>query len=415
MIKPTHTGSVLIIGGGIVGLATAYRLLQMLPDLQVTILEKENAVGQHQSTHNSGVLHAGLYYKPGSAKARLAVRGIRQMTEFCRANGIAHEICGKLVVATNDAEAGRLKGLYERGCENGLTGLRILSSEQIREIEPHAAGISAIHVPEEGIVDYSAVVAALAASVQSRGGCIVTAAKTTALRLVGSQWLAITQRGDFSADFLLNTAGLYSDRVCKMAAADPKTRIVPFRGEYYKLSSTSTHLVHNLIYPVPNPQFPFLGVHFTRLIHGGIEAGPNAVLALAREGYRKTDFNPRDTFDAVTYGGLLRFLKKHYRMCISETARSFSGALFCRSLQKLVPEIRLGDLEPGGAGVRAQALSPNGSLVDDFQLIHGDRSLHVVNAPSPAATASLAIGEEIAAAVAQKQGWPVSAVEVLTN
>jgi L-2-hydroxyglutarate oxidase len=316
------------------------------------------------------------------------------MTEFCRANGIAHEICGKLVVATNDAEAGRLKGLYERGCENGLTGLRILSSEQIREIEPHAAGISAIHVPEEGIVDYSAVVAALAASVQ---------------------WLAITQRGDFSADFLLNTAGLYSDRVCKMAAADPKTRIVPFRGEYYKLSSTSTHLVHNLIYPVPNPQFPFLGVHFTRLIHGGIEAGPNAVLALAREGYRKTDFNPRDTFDAVTYGGLLRFLKKHYRMCISETARSFSGALFCRSLQKLVPEIRLGDLEPGGAGVRAQALSPNGSLVDDFQLIHGDRSLHVVNAPSPAATASLAIGEEIAAAVAQKQGWPVSAVEVLTN
>jgi L-2-hydroxyglutarate oxidase len=415
MVTRNPAASVLIIGGGIVGLATAYRLLQMWPDLQVTILEKENAVGQHQSTHNSGVLHAGLYYKPGSAKARLAVRGIRQMTEFCRTHGISHEICGKLVVATNAAEAGRLRGLFERGSENGLTGLRILSSEQIREIEPHAAGLSAIHVPEEGIVDYSAVVATLAANVQARGGRIVTAAKPTAIRPVGSQWLAITQRGDFTADFLLNTAGLYSDRVCKMAAADPKSRIVPFRGEYYKLSSTSRHLVRNLIYPVPDPQFPFLGVHFTRLIHGGIEAGPNAVLALAREGYRKTDFNVKDTIDALTYGGLIRFLRKHHRMCVSETARSFSRHLFCRSLQKLIPEITLSDLQQGGAGVRAQAVSPNGSLVEDFQLIHGERSLHVVNAPSPAATASLAIGEEIASAVGQMQGWQISAVDVLTN
>jgi L-2-hydroxyglutarate oxidase len=405
MSTPAPSNSILIIGGGIVGLATGYRLLEMLPNLEVTIIEKETAVGRHQSTHNSGVLHAGLYYKPGSAKARLAVRGIRQMTEFCKSNGIAHEICGKLVVATNAAEAERLKSLYERGSKNGLSGLRMLSGEQIREIEPHAAGVAAIHVPEEGIVDYAAVVTVLASNIQSRGGRIVTAAKTTALRRVGSQWLAVTTRGEFLTDFVLNTAGLYSDRVCKMAGADPKSRIVPFRGEYYKLSPARTHLVRNLVYPVPNPQFPFLGVHFTRLIHGGVEAGPNAVLALAREGYRKTNFNAKDTFDAVTYRGFLRFLQKHFRMCIGETARSLSRTLFCRSLQTLIPEITLGDLEHGGAGVRAQALDPSGSLVEDFQLIHGEHSLHVVNAPSPAATASLAIGQEIASAIAQRQGW----------
>lgn len=401
-----RTDSILVIGGGIVGLAAAYRLQEAFDDVQVTILEKENAPGRHQSTHNSGVLHAGLYYKPGSAKARLAVRGIRQMTAFCKAHSIAHEICGKLVVATNDAETERLKGLYERGLKNGLRGLRVLSREQIREIEPHAAGVAAIHVPEEGIVDYAAVVAALAATIRSRGGNIVTGAETTRLRRDGNQWLATTSRGEFKAGFLLNTAGLQSDRVCKMAGEDPKSRIVPFRGEYYKLRPGSQHLVRNLIYPVPNPQFPFLGVHFTRLIHGGVEAGPNAVLALAREGYRKTNVNLKDTFDAITYRGFLRFVQRHFRMCLAETIRSYSKTVFCQSLQALVPEVMSSDLETGGAGVRAQALAPNGSLVEDFQLIPGLQALHVVNAPSPAATSSLAIGEEITATVAKIVGRP---------
>jgi L-2-hydroxyglutarate oxidase len=411
----SRTESILIIGGGIVGLATAYRLQEAFGDVQVTILEKENAPGRHQSTHNSGVLHAGLYYKPGSAKARLAVRGIRQMTAFCETHGIAHEICGKLVVATDDAEAGRLTTLFERGLKNGLRGVRVLSHDQIREIEPHAAGIAALHVPEEGIVDYAAVVKALAATIQSRGGRIVTGAKVTQLRRDGNGWLAVTSQGEFKADFLLNTAGLHCDRVCKMAGEDPKSRIVPFRGEYYRLRLASQHLVRNLIYPVPNPQFPFLGVHFTRLIHGGIEAGPNAVLALAREGYRKSDINLKDSFDAITYGGFLKFVQRHFRMCVAETVRSYSKTVFCRSLQALVPEVTTLDLESGGAGVRAQALDPAGSLVEDFHLIPGPQSLHVVNAPSPAATASLAIGEEIAAAVARIGGRLPSAVTALSG
>jgi L-2-hydroxyglutarate oxidase len=401
MLTSRRTESILIVGGGIVGLAAAYRLQQAFADVQVTVLEKENAPGRHQSTHNSGVLHAGLYYKPGSAKARLAVRGIRQMTAFCQAHGVAHEICGKLVVATNDAEAGRLQGLFERGSTNGLRGLRMLSRDQIREIEPRAAGLAAIHVPEEGIVDYAAVITALASTVQSQAGKIVTSAEVKHLYRDGDQWVALTSRGDFRGDFLLNTSGLHCDRVCKMAGDDPKSRIVPFRGEYYKLKAGSEHLVRNLIYPVPNPQFPFLGVHFTRLIHGGIEAGPNAVLALAREGYRKTDINMKDTFDAVTYRGFLRFVQHHFRMCVAETIRSYSKTVFCRSLQALVPDIRSSDLETGGAGVRAQAMDPSGALVDDFQLIPGTQALHVLNAPSPAATSSLAIGEEITAAIAK--------------
>ncbi len=406
---PQKAQSILIIGGGIVGLAAAYRLQEAFSDVQVTVLEKENAPGRHQSTHNSGVLHAGLYYKPGSAKARLAVRGIRQMTAFCKAHGIAHEICGKLVVATNDVEKGSLKALFERGITNGLQGLRILSQPEIREVEPHAAGIAAIRVPEEGIVDYAAVIAALADAIRSRGGDIVTGAEAKHLRRDGNQWLAITSdNGEFKADFLLNTAGLHSDRVCKMAGEDPRSRIIPFRGEYYKLKPASQHLVRNLIYPVANPQFPFLGVHFTRLIHGGIEAGPNAVLALAREGYRKSDFNLRDTVDAVSYRGFLKFVQRHFRMCVSETIRSYSKSVFCRSLQALVPEITINDLETGGAGVRAQAVAPTGSLVEDFQLIPGPQSLHVVNAPSPAATSSLAIGEEITATVAQIMNRPAA-------
>ncbi len=404
------TESILIVGGGIVGLAAAYHLQKAFSDVHVTVLEKEQEVGRHQSTHNSGVLHAGLYYKPGSAKARLAVRGIRQMTAFCKENTVAHEICGKLVIATNPVEAQRLPMLFERGCQNGLRGVRMLSQDEIRELEPHAAGIAGIHVPEEGIVDYAGVIKALSGKIQAQGGCIVTGAETTRLRREGPSWIAVTSQGDFKGDFLLNTAGLHCDRICKMAGKDPQSRIVPFRGEYYKLRSTSEYLVRNLIYPVPNPQFPFLGVHLTRLIHGGIEAGPNATLALAREGYRKTDINIKDTIDSVTYSGFLKFIQRHFRMCAAEIVRSHSKALFCRSLQTLVPDLRVTDLESGGAGVRAQAMNRSGSLVDDFQFVDGEQSLHVLNAPSPAATASLAIGEEITAAVAKIAGRAVSAV-----
>ena len=405
MVATHRTESILLVGGGIVGLAAAYRLQEAFPDVHVTLLEKEAGLGRHQSTHNSGVLHAGLYYKPGSAKARLAVRGIRQMTAFCKANGVAYEICGKLVVATSEAEVQRLATLFDRGTQNGLRGLRMLSSRsEISEIEPHTAGMAAIHVPEEGIVNYAGVVDALAAKIRERGGLIVRGAETTGLRREGSHWVAITRQGDFTGDFLLNTAGLHCDRVCKMAGQDPQSRIIPFRGEYFKLRAGSEHLVRNLIYPVPNPQFPFLGVHFTRLIHGGIEAGPNAILALAREGYRKRDINVKDTFDSLTYGGFRKFVQNHFRMCVDETVRSYSKAAFCRCLQTLIPEITMADLETGGAGVRAQAINPAGSLVDDFQFIEGNRSLHVINAPSPAATASLAIAEEITATVAKIAG-----------
>ncbi len=385
-----------IIGGGIVGLATAWHLKRVAPAAEVTLLEKEPGFGRHQSTHNSGVLHAGLYYKPGSAKARLAVAGIRQMTEFCRMHGVAHETCGKLVVAVDDAEVGRLKTLLERGQQNGLVGLRWLEREQLREVEPHAAGIAAVHVPEEGIVDYAAVIAALVADCERAGSALHPGARVTAVRRDGpAGWLVCSAAGEFPADFIINCAGLHCDRVAALAGEPRRTRIVPFRGEYYQLKPARAGLVRNLIYPVPDPTFPFLGVHFTRLIHGGVEAGPNAILATAREGYAKTDLNLRDLADALTFGGLWKFMGRHKRMCWEEIVRSFSKARFCASLQKLVPEITAADLEPGGAGVRAQAMTPAGELVQDFEMVERSNALHLLNAPSPAATASLAIGAEI--------------------
>jgi len=387
---------VLIVGGGLVGLATAYRFGQRFPDTEITVLEKEPAVGRHQSGNNSGVLHAGLYYKPGSLKARLAVRGIRQMVEFCRENAVPHEICGKLVVATGEEELVRLKNLFERGQANGLSGLAMLGRAEMREIEPHVGGIAALRVPEEGIVDYPKVCEALAAKVHGR---VVTSAKVKVLRQAAGGWVAVSSAGEFETEFLINCAGLHCDRVSQMAGLKRELRIVPFRGEYYKIRPERQHLVRNLIYPVPDPKFPFLGVHFTRLIHGGIEAGPNAVLAFAREGYRKTDINLGDLFDALSYPGLWRFLGRYPRMCLEELRRSFSRRLFCESLQKLVPEIQEQDLVTGGAGVRAQALAPNGDLVQDFQFARQPHALHVLNAPSPAATAALAIGEEIVAEV----------------
>jgi L-2-hydroxyglutarate oxidase len=391
---------IIIIGGGIVGLATAFKLGRRLPAAQITLLEKEAAVGRHQSGNNSGVLHAGLYYKPGSNKSRLAVAGIQEMGAFCREHEIPHEICGKLVVAVDETEVARLRALHERGQQNGLQGLRWLERDQMREIEPHAGGIAALHVPQEGIVDYPKVCEVLQQKISAQGGRVVTGAKVTRLQPQTGDWLVHSAAGDFEADFLVNCAGLHCDRVGEMAGEKRDVRIVPFRGEYYQIKRERQHLVRNLIYPVPDPQFPFLGVHFTRLIHGGIEAGPNAVLAFAREGYRKTDFNAADLFDALAFPGLWRFLAKHKRMSWEEIKRSFSKRLFCESLQRLVPEIRPDDLEPGGTGVRAQAMSPDGTLVQDFCFQQSRRALHVLNAPSPAATASLAIGEQIVAQVA---------------
>ena len=385
---------VLIIGGGIVGLATAHQLLRQFPGRSVTILEKEDAPGRHQTGHNSGVLHCGLYYKPGSAKARLAVSGIRQMVQFCQQHDIPHDVCGKLVVAVNKAEVARMEKLQERGVQNGLQGIERLGSEAMREIEPNVGGIAALKVPQEGIVDFPAVCRALACEVEKAGGRLVTGAHVTSLRQIDG-WTAETPAGAFSAEFIVNCAGLHCDRVSQLAGQRRQLRIVPFRGEYFELKPNRHDLVRHLIYPVPDPQFPFLGVHFTRLIHGGVEAGPNAVLAFAREGYRKTDINLRDLCDALTYSGLWRFVMKYPKMCLSELRGSFSKRHFCRQLQRLVPAIEPADLAPGGAGVRAQALAPEGELVHDFHFVRGPASLHVLNAPSPAATASLAIGAEI--------------------
>ena len=393
--------SVLIVGGGIVGLATAYRFKQRFPDAAVTLLEKEPGVGRGQTGHNSGVLHSGLYYKPGSVNARLAVSGIRQMVAFCQENGIAHEICGKLVVAADESEVPRLRDLEARGTANGLEGLRRLAPEEMREIEPHAGGVAALRVPQEGIVDYAQVCAKLVEKLSASGVRVQTGARVTNLRYGGNQWTAHTPAGDFQAGFLINCAGLYSDRVAALAGERREVRIVPFRGEYFKLRPERQFLVRHLIYPVPDPQFPFLGVHFTRLIHGGIEAGPNAVLATSREGYRKTDFRPGDLFDVLTYGGFWRFLLRYPAMSWYELRRSFSRRIFCESLRRLVPEIQTGDLAEGGSGVRAQALSPQGEIIQDFQLIARPKALHVLNAPSPAATASLAIGAEIVQMAAQ--------------
>lgn len=385
----------LIVGGGLVGLGTAWQLLRSGRVKQLTLLEKESRVGAHQSTHNSGVLHAGLYYKPGSLKARLAVEGIREMSAYCREKKIPHEICGKVVVAVDESEVPRLRELESRGQANGLQGLRWLDGAGLREIEPHAAGVAALHVPEEGIVDYAAVCEALKTDIEQAGGTIVTGAEVRRLEERAGRWTAHTRAGNFDGDFLINCAGLHCDRICRLAGGAPTDRIVPFRGEYYKLRDESSGLVRHLIYPVPDPKFPFLGVHFTRLIHGGIEAGPNAVLAFAREAYRKTQFKVGDMADALTFPGFWKFLARHPRMAWDEGIRSLSRSLFCKSLQRLVPDLREQDLAPGGAGIRAQAISKDGELVQDFRLVAGSRALHVLNAPSPAATASLAIGRYI--------------------
>jgi L-2-hydroxyglutarate oxidase len=388
--------SALIIGGGLVGLGTARALRARFPRARLTVLEKEDRVAAHQSTHNSGVLHCGLYYQPGSHKARLAVTGIRQMIAFCREEDIPHDVCGKLVVATSEEELPRLDELLRRGEANGLRGLRRVGPGEMRRIEPHVAGIAAAHVPEEGIVDYAAVSERLARRLREQEVRIELRARAQRLRRHGGEWVVETPRGTFRAEWLINCAGLHCDRVAARAGERREVRIVPFRGEYYQLRG-GNELVRNLIYPVPNPQFPFLGVHFTRLIEGGVEAGPNAVLAFAREGYTLATINPADLWDALSFPGLWRFLWQYPAMVRTELAQSFSKRRFCRALQRLVPDVRSEDLSPGGAGVRAQAMAPEGRLVQDFHILARDHALHVLNAPSPAATAALAIGDHLAA------------------
>ncbi len=386
---------VIIAGAGIVGLAVAYKLKKKFPSLSVTVLEKEERVGAHQSSHNSGVLHAGLYYKPGSQKARMAVSGIRQMVAFCAEHGVPFDICGKLVVAACDDELPALNELFSRGSQNGLQGLRMLVPNEMLEIEPHVKGVAAIHVPEEGIVDYLSVCEVLQKQICTMGGAVRTHAKVLKIEEKKAVWIFQTTAGVFESDYFINCAGLYSDQICIMAGESPGVRIIPFRGEYYKIREERNSLVRHLIYPVPDATYPFLGVHFTRLIHGGVEAGPNAILSPSREGYSGLEWSGTDLWDSFSYGGFWRFMARHKAMCFEELKRSFSKKLFCQSLQKLVPEIAEEDLEPGGSGIRAQAMSHDGLLVNDFCFLERARALHVINAPSPAATASLAIADTI--------------------
>ncbi len=382
----------LVVGGGLIGLATAHKIQTRFPDAKVTVLEKESEVGLHQSGHNSGVLHCGLYYKPGSLKARMAVEGIREMTAFCQTHGLPHEICGKVVVATDEQEIPRLRDLHSRGTANGLEGLQWLSGEQLREIEPNASGIAALRVPQEGIVDYPAVSLKLKSLITQNGGSVLTRCKVEVIERLNRRWLLQTTAGEMEANYLVNCAGLHSDRVCHLAGQTPPVKIIPFRGEYFKLRPEKEHLVRHLIYPVPDPAFPFLGVHFTRMIQGGIECGPNAVLAFSREGYSLRKVDVGDLAETLTYPGLWKFLARYPKVTIGEFLQSLNKRLFCRALQRLIPAVSLEDLVPGGAGVRAQAMADDGSLVQDFSIQQTTGALHVLNAPSPGATASLTIG-----------------------
>jgi (S)-2-hydroxyglutarate dehydrogenase len=388
-----ENSATVIVGGGIIGLATAYKLLEAQPGRRVIVLEKEATVAQHQSGHNSGVLHAGLYYMPGSLKARLAVDGIRQMKTFCQLYSVPHEICGKLVVATTEQELPRLEELMRRGIANGLSGLRMLPPAEAREREPHVRCMAAVLVREEGIADYIAVCDTLVDRIVESGGVVRTGTAVEAIASHADGWTIETRRGEVRGSYLINCAGLQCDRVARMAGETLDLRIVPFRGEYFKLRPERRSLVNHLIYPVPDPAFPFLGVHFTRMIGGDVEAGPNAVLALAREGYHALTVNVRDAADALLFPGLWRFLRRYPTMIGYELRRSLSRRLFCASLQRLIPELQLDDLVPGSAGVRAQALASDGTLVQDFVIHQTSRSLHLLNAPSPGATAALAIAD----------------------
>ena len=396
---------VVIIGGGIVGLAVAREITRRFPRLGLAVLEKEARVGAHQSGHNSGVIHSGVYYKPGSIKARTCVPGAAAMVDFCREHGVKYEICGKVIVATLAEELPRLRDLLERGRANGVEGLRMLSPEELRDIEPHATGLAALHVPTTGVTDYAKVCEKYAELIAAQGGTVRTSTKVVGLRADENETILESSGGAISAGVVINCAGLFSDRISRMAGERPEVQIVPFRGEYYDLVPERAGLVRALIYPVPDPQFPFLGVHFTRRIHGGVDAGPNAIFAFKREGYRARDFSLRDTAESLMFPGFWRVAAKHWRMGKDEARRSVNKASFVEGLQRLVPEVRAEDLVPGGSGVRAQAIHRSGALVDDFQFSQSKRMLHLYNVPSPAATASIAIGKTVVEMAAGAWGW----------
>lgn len=389
-----------VIGGGIVGLSTAMQLAKQYPHGRILMLEKEASPGQHQTGRNSGVIHSGIYYKPGSYKARFARAGSSSMVDFCRKHDIPHEVCGKVIVATQEKEREGLDNLFERGQQNGLP-VRKVSSEELNEIEPHVRCVAAIHVATTGITNYRAVSQKYLDLFLEHGGEVMFKNEVRRITDRGRTHLIQTTAGEYEARFIVNCAGLYSDRITRLAGKDPRAKIVPFRGEYYELAPSKRYLVKTLIYPVPNPDFPFLGVHFTRMIDGSIHCGPNAVLAFKREGYKKTDFNLRDFCETISYPGFWRLARKNFSEGMAEIYRSISKSAFVHSLQQLIPEVQSADLVPCAAGVRAQALLSDGKLVDDFLLARERNALHVCNAPSPAATASLEIGKAIVAQISQ--------------
>lgn len=394
---------VVIIGGGIVGLATALKTKELNPNLEIAILEKEKELALHQTGNNSGVIHSGLYYKPGSLKAENCIRGYRYMTNFCRSNNIPFEICGKIIVATHTGELAGLENLFNRGLANGLDKIRKLSREELTAIEPHVAGIAGLYVPYTGIVDYKEVSRKMAEIFEKKyGGKIFTDNKVTGISTDKSGVRVTSIKETCTARIFVNTAGLFSDQIAELSGVRPGLRIIPFRGEYYKLKHEKEFLVRNLIYPVPDPAFPFLGVHFTRMMKGGVEAGPNAVFAFKREGYRKSDISFSDLWDSISWPGFQKVMLRYTRMGVGEYYRSFSRIAFTKALQRLIPEIRKEDLISGGSGIRAQACDRNGNLLDDFVFLETDWGINVLNAPSPAATASLAIGETIALKIASR-------------
>lgn len=383
-----------IIGGGIVGLAVGMAILNWKPNATIAVLEKEKSVAAHQTGHNSGVIHSGIYYRPGSYKAKLAKKGNEAMYRFCHEHGIDAEMCGKVIVANKEEELVLLENLYKRGIENGLS-IRLIEERELHELEPYVNGIKAIHVPATGIVNFKKVAEKMAEIIQEKGGQILLDHKVESITEKNDEAVIDTNQHTIKTSFYINCAGLYSDRIAKLANMQTDLRIVPFRGEYYQLKPEKRYLVKNLIYPVPNPNFPFLGVHFTRMIDGTVDVGPNAVLSFKREGYLKTDFSFMDTKDVLFFKGFWKLASRYAKEGIEEMARSFSKRQFVKNVQQLMPDIEEDDLLPGPSGVRAQALKEDGTLVDDFYIVHGRRSIHVLNAPSPAATASIEIGKEI--------------------
>ena len=387
---------VIIVGGGAVGLATALQLKTQNQNLKVVVIEKEPVVANHQTGNNSNVIHSGIYYKPGSLKAKNCIHGYNLLIDFCRKYEVPFDLCGKIIVATEEKELPLLKTIFDRGQQNGLSNLKMLNAEQLKEYEPHVAGIGGIHVPQTGIVDYRVVAEKYAEVLQRNGGELKLGEKVTDIRMEASGVTVVTQKSSYSGKLMVNCAGLYSDKIARLTSAKVDVKIIPFRGEYYKLKKEKEYLVKTLIYPVPDPNFPFLGVHFTTMVGGGVECGPNAVLAFAREGYKKSDINLSELSETIAWPGFRKVVSKYWRTGLGEIHRSYSKAAFTKALQKLLPEIREEDLVVGGAGVRAQACDRTGGLLDDFLILEDKQVINVCNAPSPAATSSLSIGQTVA-------------------